>query len=150
MQMRFWRDGLVGAALTCMSLGILGCSGERTARLSGRVTYQDKAVSGGTVVFTDEKTTKIERVRTDSDGNYKADVPYGQLHVGVEPAPKPPTAVMPKGVKANIPKDAPNYGGESTGTYVDIPKVLRDPTTSKITVTVDSAEKKFDISLPMK
>jgi hypothetical protein len=127
-------------------LAVCGCTGgERYAKVSGKVTYNGKPLPGGTVIFANEDITKVERAPVRADGTYSSDkVPYGNLRVGVEPAAKSPTSMMPKGMK--LPPGAPN-AGPTEGQYVDIPKNLRDPAKSGRTVTIDSPEKTYDIDL---
>jgi hypothetical protein len=136
--------------LAVVTLAIPGCPGERTARVSGKVTYKDQPVTGGQVVFANEDNTKVERVPIDNEtGAYSSShVPYGKLRVAVEPAGKPLGAFIPKD-KGKIPKDTPGSEAysKSSGTYVDIPGMYRSPETSRIEVTIDSPEKTFDISL---
>jgi len=136
--------------LACAAgVALPGCGGEKLATVTGKVTYKDKPVKGGTVIFTNDDFSKVERTPIDNEGSYKSErVPFGTLKVGVEPIPKPPAAFMPKGAgKKGMPADAPNYSGKSEGEYVDIPANLRDPQKSNITVTIDDQKKQFDIPL---
>ncbi len=135
-----------------------GCGGEKLSKVSGKVTFNNKIVTGGMVVFANKENTKIARGPIQADGTYVATgVPYGQILVGVEPAPKSSASFMPKNagvdkVKAeeNNPaaqKAAQMYAKKEGSDYVNIPANLRDPTTSNITVYVDSSEKVFPIDL---
>jgi hypothetical protein len=141
---------LLGAAGLVILLSILsGCS-EPRGTVSGKVTYKDKALPGGTVVFVTEDTKKQEMVTIQPDGSYSSsNVPLGKVLVAVQPAPKNPMANMPKGAqKPKLPTDSPaaNYG-QSGAEYVDIPQDLRDPFKSKITLNVERGEQVFNIPL---
>jgi hypothetical protein len=133
-----------------------GCGGEKFGKVSDKVTYKDKPLKGGKVVFANEDNSKVENVKIDLEGNYASSrVPYGKLNVGVTPAPKGFAAIVPRDAKdakkPPIPADNPlakEYGkGGGEGVYVDIPGELRDPAKSKITVTIDAPERTFPIDL---
>ena len=140
---RLWLRLVVLFAVPLLALP--GCTGgERYGKVSGKVTFKDKPLPGGTVIFANDDNTKVERTPVRADGTYSsAKVPYGNMRVGVEPASKGPVG-MPKNIK--LPPGAPNSGA-TEGQYVDIPKNLRDPATSNRTVTIDSADKTYDIDL---
>lgn len=127
-----------------------GCS-EPCGTVSGKVTYKDKPLAGGTVVFIDEDNIRQDRVQIQPDGTYSSKkVPVGSIRVGVEPAPKGVSDLMPKGAKPppNMPEGGPkDVYNQSGSAYVDIPEELRDPTTSKITLTVNRGEQEFNIPL---
>jgi hypothetical protein len=130
---------------------LVGC-GEPQASLSGKVTFKNKPVTGGWVIFINE-AEKHDRAQIKPDGTYSSTtVPIGNLKVGVEPAAKGVSANMPKGVKKpEIPKDGPaDVYAQGSGGYVDIPMYLRSPNTSKITTKVEAGAKTFDIDLPDK
>jgi hypothetical protein len=139
---------LVGSA--ALILAAAGC-GDPVAKVSGKVTYKDKSLPGGTVVFVTDDNKRLERVEIQSDGTYSSDkVPVGSLRVGVEPPPKSlkGMSMIPKGSK--MPTDMPEslkkvY--EEGSNYVDIPAKFRDPATSGISVTVERAGRTFDIPL---
>jgi hypothetical protein len=151
---------LVRIGRCCLSLVVLnallvlaaGCGGS-TATVSGKVKYAGNEMDGGTVLLVDEKNTVNIRAKIASDGSYSAPgVPYGTVKVGVEPVAnaKGPFTKAP-GDKSNMPEDkAAMMFGKATGTFVDIPAAYRNPDTSKITVTVDSGQKTFNIDIPVK
>jgi hypothetical protein len=128
-------------------LTFTGCSGEQYGKVSGKVTYKDKPVPGGTVIFANNDNTKVERVVIQPDGTYTSSkVPYGTLRVGVEPAAKSPATLMPKGGMMPKGVDNPNYKKQE-GEYVDLPAMVRDPAKSNRTVNVAAPERTFDIDL---
>jgi len=135
-----------------------GCSGESTGTVSGSVKFKGKEMDGGYVIFQSEKAnTPAVRAKINSDGNYSAPgVLYGVNKIGVEPPTKPLEANIPKGIAEkgkftgdNAAKMKGIYSN-TEGTYVEIPREFRTPETSKITVTVDSGSKPFNIEIPPK
>jgi hypothetical protein len=138
------------SVLSILLAVVAGCSEPRAA-LSGKVTYKDKALHAGTVIFLSEDGTKQDRAEIQPDGAYSSStVPVGNLKVGVLPAPKGAKSMMPKGAKRpKIAEDDPlaKVYGNSGADYVDIPEPLRNPETSNITVKVDANTKTFDITL---
>jgi hypothetical protein len=138
---------------TCTALSILsGCGSRDTGTVSGKVTYRDQPLQGGSVVFATSDLSRIERVSIQSDGTYQsAFVPVGDLMVAVEPAPPGPQAHMPKGAKLppNIPPDSPGAQVylQANNNHVDIPAKYRDPTTSELKLSVNSGTQKYDIQL---
>lgn len=143
----------VPIALSIILLGLAGCGADPRGTVSGTVTYKDKPLPGGTVVFVAENL-KQERVPINADGTYSSsNIPLGEkVKVGVEPAPKGAKNMMPKGQKPpTMPEGGPKdvYGGGASDgkEYRDIPQVLRDPATSKIVTKVERGEQKFDIPL---
>ena len=96
-----------GMVLSTLVLAVVGC-GEPRGSVSGKVTYKDKALAGGTVVFVSEDKKNQDRALIQPDGTYLAkNVPVGKVRVGVEPAPKGASANMPKGAKKpDIPADS--------------------------------------------
>lgn len=136
-------------------LGVLSGCGASTATVKGKVTFDKKPMSGGKVVFATRGKESMEYATIDADGNYKAErLPYGTYLIGVQPADKSPADMMPKksGLeKIKMPEGAPQGTyGQGSGVYVNIPNHFRDPEMSKLTVTVDSSEKTFDIDVPAK
>jgi len=145
--MKYFPIQLIGALIVFAA--VAGCS-EPHASLSGKVTYKDKPVTGGTVIFVGEDG-KQTRAEIQPDGMYSSPgVPLGNLKIGVQPAPKGPAGLAPKGAKRPpIEKDNPLEGvyGKSGGEFVDIPEALRNPETSKITKKIDADTKTYDIPL---
>lgn len=138
----------VGVAL-CVAF--IGCGGGSTAKVTGKVTFNDKPLPGGTVIF-QAPDQKAQHVPIQSDGTYTYDkAPLGEFQVGVNPpAGGNPLGSLPKGVKlpANIPADHPQaklyqQGGEA----INIPQKLRDPATSEIKVTIKGGDQNIDIPL---
>lgn len=81
-------------SLPCLAvLALVGC-GPATGSISGKVTYKDKPLTGGTVTFlTSDNKVKTAIIKT--DGNYTIDkVAVGDAKIGVTPP------VSPKGCPA--------------------------------------------------
>ena len=140
------------AALAAMLVAMAGC-GDRRATVSGKVTFKDKSMPGGTVLFLSEDGTKSDSAEIKADGTYSSsNVPLGALRVAVLPVQKSAKDSMPKAAKGggkmpDVPTDAPKAYQQGSTAYVDIPMALRDPTTSNITVTVNAGMQTFDIPL---
>lgn len=140
----------LGAVLLC---ALQGCTSDRRATVSGKVTYLDKPLPGGTVVFVPEDKDKMgDRAPIQPDGTYTTSgVPFGKMKVAVEPGTKGGTG-MPKGAKMpSSDKDEKKlplqYSKDQPDTYVDIPGRYRNPATSGLSVDVDSSSKTYDIPL---
>jgi hypothetical protein len=139
---------VAGVAVLVFSLA--GC-GEQRAKVSGKVTFKDQPVPGGTVFFVSEDGLKNDRAEIKSDGTYSSsNVPYGKVKVAVQPVAKSLKSMVPKGAKMpDMPEETGAAATYSKGdeNYVDIPTALRNPETSNISLTVDQAEQTFDIPL---
>jgi hypothetical protein len=133
---------------SALFLAFTGC-GESRATVKGTVTYKDKALPGGTVIFVTEDGSLNDRVEIQPDGSYSSTrVPIGKCRVGVIPASKGVSGKIPKGQTIKISGDGPKGVYEKTGIeYVDIPQALRDPDKSKITFIVVRGEQEFNIPL---
>jgi hypothetical protein len=143
---------LLASALTLgLLLAVLGCGSEPHGKVSGKVTFNDKPMTGGTVVFATADGKRTEYAQIQPDGTYSSpNVPVGEIHVAVWPAPKNVMANMPPEAKGKIPLDNPEAAkiyGKKTDDYVDIPQPLRDPTKSNLSVKVNSGEQTYDIPL---
>lgn len=133
----------LASAVLASLLVVAGCGGEPRGKLSGTVTFDNKPLSGGTVIFMTEDNSKTEHVPIQSDGKYSSDnIPLGKLRVAVLPPAGGP--VMPSGAKVTgAPADHPQaklYSQANAGPSVNIPEAMRDPATSNITVEVTGGE----------
>jgi len=137
----------------CASLALLaGCTpADPRGKLTGTVTYRKQPLPGGFLIVTTEDGKKSERIELEENGAFSSShVPIGKLRAAVEPAPKSMAELVPKGVKVNIPKDAPvpdNYKGGGKGKYVPIPEFYRDPDTSGLTFNMEPGEHTWNIEL---
>ena|SRR5258708_605019 len=135
-------------------LGIIaGCNKgnpNAPASVSGKVTYKDKTLTAGTVIFqTSEGTLYACPIK--ADGTYSGtDMPAGELAVTVETE------------SVNPNKKAPQYGGKDRagamspgprdrntdeGQYVKIPKKYEDKKTSPLTANLTKGKNTKDFEL---
>src|SRR4051812_44690714 len=69
-------------------LGVSGCGG--TATVSGKVTYNGRPVTSGTVVFMDADGRPSPPAYIQADGTYSAsNVPVGAVRVAIDNPPPP-------------------------------------------------------------
>jgi hypothetical protein len=136
---------LVLAALVCPLVG--GC-GARTATVSGRVTYQGKSVTNGSVlVYCSDK--QIVRGNIDADGTYSIpNVPPGVSVVTVQSH-----ARIPAGLRLHQ-DPPPSSGGpippaveQADTQWVSIPQRYGFPEESGLRVVVEGGPVTFDIDL---
>lgn len=133
----------------------LGCGSSGT--ITGKVTYQDKAVPGGTVTFLDEKGHPF-RGDIQPDGSYTiTKVPKGKVKVTVETASvRPAQANMPRGMKMpRPPQDAPMgdnpgaamYKEADASRYVKIPEDYANADKSGLELQVTGGQQEYNIPL---
>jgi hypothetical protein len=150
----------LGGGLT-LTLGLLlvGCGGGQKGTVSGKVTYKNEPLKGGTVTFVSADTTAVARAPIQSDGTYKAEnVPVGEVSIGVEtesvkPLSLPPQAKgggIPKGLE--LPADAKDKitklgPSASADRYMKIPKEYATPQKSGLTLKVTGGLQSHDIPL---
>jgi hypothetical protein len=135
-----------------------GCSSKGT--VSGKVTYQGKPVTVGTVIFVPEAGGGgfSSNIR---DGEYKIErLPVGPVKISVS---TPANTVPVKGLigKMQMPSELQQKLGSGTSAEglaqssrdsqtVLIPPRFQDPEKSGLTYTVKSGSQVFDIDLPDK
>jgi len=141
---------LVGGFVVLTALQ--GCGGgSARGTLSGKVTFNDKPLTGGTVIFVNQDASEVDRTAIQSDGTYKSEnVPLGDVRVAVLASGG--GVAMPAGASkaiTDVPPDNPQAKlyGKAAGGSVNLPKALSDPTTSNITVKVERGANTFDIPL---
>lgn len=140
------RPGTALSFLLLMGL-VLGCGDRSKGTLSGTVTYKDKPLPGGTMLFVSAKG--VERGEIKADGTYRVSgVPVGTVKVAVEPLPQ----VSPEIQK----KMEQGWGGKkrstaanpsSAGSAVNIPPRYKDPETSGLSCTVQGGNQDCNFSL---
>ena len=124
-----------------LAVTVFGCgkNGPELAPISGRVTFQGKAVSSGTVRLSNPSAGVDVLATLQPDGTYVVrmgndkGLPKGTYAVAVVP----PRVDAPVGAMASppIPKRP------------DIPERYRDPSSSGLTLVVESGENVFDIDM---
>src|SRR5437867_12635722 len=114
-----WRPLAVLSGLALLLALLAGC-GNRTAKVSGKVTYMDKPVRGGTVMFQPvQPGREIATATLDEEGRYELTVAVGEVLVLVdnrelaprEKASLPDDLKLPKGIK---PDSKPAEGGQQS------------------------------------
>lgn len=129
--------GALGAGF--VTLLVAGCAGQ--GNVSGKVTFQGKAVPFGTVLFVGSDGN-ARQGNLDRDGNYTVlGVTTGDAQVAVNsPNPKGITLVYKDPAKK--PKPYPDVPG-----WFAIPGKYESPTTSGLVYTIQRGENKIDIEL---
>lgn len=137
-----------GGALPVMMLLLslaTGCGGQANGTISGTVTYQGKALPGGTVTFVPEAGAPVH-AEIQSDGSYRmSNAPLGPVKIGVQTksAQKAPSSSsMPRN-----PKDFEKFKSAMMNTESLIPAKYTDPNNSGLTYTVTKGKQQHDIEL---
>jgi hypothetical protein len=128
-------------------LALAGC-GPAAGSISGKVSYKDKPLNGGTVRLV-SSDNRVKSAVIGTDGTYTIDrVPVGPAKIAVSP----PIAgtVMPRGMKM----DPSKMGGGPEGAAapagdkpVPLPDKYQDPEKSGLTYTVTAGKQEHDIPL---
>jgi len=148
--------GLVRAvAFGCASfftLALCGC-GDSVSEVSGKVTYNNAVVKGGSVTFVGSAGKPSISTQIGEDGSYTAKgVAYGDVTICVD------TEALNPARKARVPgKYSPPPGqtgpqGLGTGEdmskrYVKIPEKFSNPDASDLKLKVDSGKMQHNIEL---
>jgi hypothetical protein len=146
--------------LVVLLLGAAGCGSY--GHVKGKVYYQDKPLTGGTVVFVPDGGGQSVPATIDEQGNYTIDkIAAGPVKIAVDSgppqAPKNPMRKNPMAGKMAPPKDAPvPEGVEASKLYntrpgatgsVAIPDKYKDYQTSGETYTVQPGDQEHEIRL---
>lgn len=142
-----------------------GGSSQAPARLSGKVTYKNAPLPGGTLVLISKSGTGVYSTQIGADGTYSiTNVGEGDMDVTVETESLNPKKKVPeyKG-QSSGPKGRPAFkdkpaqaspmpqgagdGGGTAGTYVRIPPKYADRVTSGLTVTLSAGSNSKDFEL---
>ena len=132
------------APLVAFGWGVLfaiGCGGStKTGEVYGKVTYNGKAVTAGTVKFFPEGGGEPVGTALGPDGTYRATgVPVGPAKVAIETRHFKNLTPPPPGI-------AKQLGGPQTK-YVPIPEKYEKPATSELTFEVTAEAKEWPIEL---
>jgi hypothetical protein len=148
-----------------LSLGLTaGCNSSRNptapASISGRVTYNNKPVRGGTIVFHAKEGKGSYRSALAADGTYEiTDLPTGPMVITVEteslnPQKKGQSYGGGKGAKvdqeyaeAMRKMGAPVGQATTRGEYVRIPEKYSNPRTSPLSMTLEEGRNVKEWSL---
>jgi hypothetical protein len=83
------RRGLLLPVILLISLGCGKPTGE--GDISGKVTYEDKPLSGGSIVFLDDEDRQVGTATLGLEGEYSVfKVPVGLVRITVSPPSAPP------------------------------------------------------------
>jgi hypothetical protein len=141
---------LAGCVALSLFVGATGCGSKGT--VTGKISYRDKPVPGGTIFFLTEGKGTFES-KIQPDGKYTVEnVPAGTVKIYLEtesirPAPRPK---MPKPPKDQVPpgaEDNPVYGAPAANRYVKIPDKYTSPEKSGLTLDVRGGNQDYDIPL---
>jgi hypothetical protein len=145
---RFW---LASPLLLLFALGCGPDNPNAPASLSGKVTYQNKAVTGGSVtIIPKEGGAMIRPIMP--DGTYNAtDMALGEVTITVETESINPDRKAPQygGGRKDAVSPAPPGAGSPTGsgTYVKIPDKYSKKETSGFTMTLKAGKNTMDLPL---
>jgi hypothetical protein len=134
--------------VVCILLALAGC-GARTGTVSGTITYQDKPLGNGRVMFINQKDpSKASQALIQPDGSYTAtNVPLGPATITVETIPDTATSSGPGGkLKAPPGMDMPG-AGEAKGKYVAIPAKYQSKDQSGLTYDVKPGKQEYSFDL---
>jgi hypothetical protein len=154
-----WAWLLVVAAALALLPPVAGCAGSGT--ITGKVTYQGRPLTGGTVLFTSTRGRGTRTAQIGEDGTYTiTDMPGGPVKIAVEtksaqPVSRPeqtadgkhvggppPGAAVPGGMKPTV------YGDPSKVRNAEpIPEDYADPDKSGLNYTVKRGRQEFPIEL---
>jgi hypothetical protein len=133
---RSWKTAVLAASLAA----IAGC-GSSTGTITGKVSFQGKAVSAGNVILLAEDGTKVS-TRIKPDGTYRASLPVGLVRIAVDlsgPTGLPPI-VVPRLPDKLVVKDH-QEGPRVLPVYTDVDQ-------SPLSCQLDRGVQTFDIDLP--
>jgi hypothetical protein len=130
-----------GIAIAFLTLAALGCGGR--GDVSGKVTYQGKALVFGTVQFEASDGT-IKQANIEPDGSYVIPgVPVGEAKVAVSSENPKSSNFQPLQREGQPPpKPLPEVKG-----WFPIPSGYQDLSKAKLTYTVKSGKNTYDIDL---
>jgi len=140
-------------------LALAGC-GSSTATVTGKVTFRDRALTSGRVVFycsDADQTVAHGDIRP--DGTYTiAKLPAGPARVAVEiadprTAPEAARGMMDPAKMGNPQAEKPQKPQPEKPRTVPPREVIaryRDPDQSRLTCEVEGGEKEFNINIPLK
>jgi hypothetical protein len=128
-----WGVGLLGAILLA---AVGGCG--RAATVTGKVSYQDRPVTYGSVIFLSaDKTARSTAI--EPDGSYTVErVPRGAVAIAV---------ISPDPSKGRAAKKEGAANETAVQQWCPLPSKFEDPRTSGLACTVDASHVRHDIDL---
>jgi ABC-type oligopeptide transport system substrate-binding subunit len=139
-------------ALSLSALLVAGCGpSKKKTELTGKVTYKNAPVTGGTITFYSDEGNFSTGITP--EGTYTiAQLPNAQLTVTIEtesinPSKKQPTyggaGRKDRQMSSPSPEDAPKFEGK----YVKIPKKYADKAKSGLSVNLSGGQETKDFDL---
>jgi hypothetical protein len=122
----------------------VGCDGgAKTAKVSGKVTYNGKPIASGQVTFEGEGgKTGAGPI---ADGTYAiSDAPVGPVRIGVVSIKRGPKAVNPSEVASGTSSPSP---APAAAKFVPVPERFGIPAKSGLTYTVTAGSQTYDIDI---
>ncbi len=138
--MRSYPSSRGPGSVALLFLFALGC-GRGEGTVTGKVTYRDKPLPSGIVVFVGEDGVVSPPAHLAPDGSYTAiKVPVGRARIAVDTVPPPP----PENRNA---KEAMDAWKAALATFITLPARYKDPNQSGKTFEVKAGKNSCDISL---
>jgi hypothetical protein len=151
------RRGVAGGLVVGLLLVSAGCAGK--GNVKGKLTYQNKPVKGGEIVFFNQEDGHAYSGAIDQDGNYTiSKLPPGPVKITIQPAaaPKmtggfmrgapegamkgPPQGMMPEGVKNP-------YEGATEGDFTKLPEKYKNEKMTDLEYIVIAGDQEHNIDL---
>jgi hypothetical protein len=127
---------------------LAGC-GPKRGTVDGKITIDGRPVNSGRVFFRSADEKSVVFAYIDRDGSYHAmDVPMGPMNVWVTPPTKMEREKAQRIAAGRAKKGtAPEAPEAPVVSFVPIPKKYQDPTTSKLTTTVQGRTNSYNIEM---
>jgi hypothetical protein len=135
---------LAALLVAAASVGVLGC-GKKTATITGTVTYNNKPVTSGEVIFLSQDGHASAHAPIHADGSFTVtNAPVGPVQVAVDNPP--PTKVQVTSKNGNDPEV--REARQQAAHYVATPLKYRDPKQSGLHFDARPGSNEYDITLP--
>jgi len=136
--------------ITVLSMLVAGCGASR-GRISGKVSYQGKPLTAGTVFFQPTQGGKDAAALSSGigkDGAYQIkNIPLGEYKVYVRTPKADFKMPIPGGKAPASSADTMPGKGDSSASVVEVPEKYGKPDSSGLTYTVKKGDQPFDIDL---
>jgi hypothetical protein len=135
-----WVLPLLSATLL---LGVYGCDG--TATVTGKVSYQGRPVTYGSILFLSSDRTSRSGV-LEADGSYTVErVHPGEVRIGV--ISHDPSKVLRSGKPAHRGEKGIAAAKKALKTWFPLPRKFEDPDTSGVGCSLDPGHVNYDVEL---
>src|SRR5262249_16240851 len=134
-----------GSSVTVLLLAACGCGS--TATVTGKVTYQGRPVTYGSVIFLAADNTARSGI-IEPDGSYSVeDVPRGEGKIGVISHDPSKGRSTVGGEKPASPGKKNAAAAKTAGGWFPLPHRFEDPETSGLSCTISKGRVVYDIEL---